>query len=161
MAPGRSFLSRSRGWLSSTEERRKRNVQGLSAGILVASATILAFTPMEWIILRPYFITMQGLRVLWIAALAGVWIALRRKPLWAARAIDDLVFALFLFVCLFNCILAWLHGAYDSPYTLTLLFILIGVNFFISWTPSPRGCVWGLRLRRIPPSDGTRTGPRR
>jgi signal transduction histidine kinase len=129
-------------------ERRKRNVQGLSAGIIVASATILAFTPMEWIILRPYFITMQGLRVVWIAALAGVWIALKRKPLWAARAIDDLVFTLFLFVCLFNCILVWLHGAYDSPYTLTLLFILIGVNFFISWTPT-RAAVFGVSVYAV------------
>jgi len=103
---------------------------------------------MEWIILRPYFVTMQGLRVLWIAALAGVWIALRRNPLWAARAIDDLVFALFLFVCLFNCILAWLHGAYDSPYTLTLLFILIGVNFFISWTPT-RAAAFGVSVYAV------------
>jgi signal transduction histidine kinase len=100
---------------------------------------------MEWIILRPYFNTMQALRILWIATLAGSWVALRRKPLWAARTIDDLVFALFLFVCLFNCILTWLHGSYDSPYALTLLFILIGVNFFISWTPT-RATAFGLSV---------------
>jgi signal transduction histidine kinase len=103
---------------------------------------------MEWIILRPYFGIMQVLRVLWIRTLAGSWIALRQKPAWAARTIDDLVFVLFLFVCLLNCILTWLHGSYDSPYALTLLFILIGVNFFISWTPL-RAAAFGLSVYAV------------
>jgi len=127
------------------QERRKRNVRGLSAGILVASITILAFTPLEWIVLRPHFNTMQVLRVLWIATLTGFWVALRRKPIWATRSVDDIVFALFLFVSLFNCILTWLHGSLDSPYTLTLLFVLIGVNFFISWPPA-RAAAFGLSV---------------
>jgi signal transduction histidine kinase len=100
---------------------------------------------MEWVILRPYFGVMQVLRLFWIAVLASSWITLRRKPLWATRTIDDLVFGLFLFVCLFNCILTWLHGSYDSPYALTLLFVLIGVNFFISWTPA-RAAAFGLSV---------------
>jgi signal transduction histidine kinase len=98
---------------------------------------------MEWIVLRPYFDVLQVLRAIWIATLVSVWIALRRNPGWAVRTIDDVVFGLFLFVCLFNSILTWLHGSYDSPYTLTILFVLIGVNFFISWTPA-RAATFGF-----------------
>jgi len=103
---------------------------------------------MEWIVLRSYFDFLQVLRGVWIATLAGVWIAMRRYPRWAARAIDDVVFALFLFVCLFNSVLTWLHGSYDSPYALTLLFILIGVNFFISWTPA-RAAAFGISVYTV------------
>ena len=115
-------------------ERRQRNVRGLSTGVLVAAATMALFVPVEWVVMRAHFALLQSLTVFWIASLAVTWILIRRFPRWALARIDDLVFALFLFVSIFNHLLCWLDTGYDSPYSLTILFVLIGVNFFISWS---------------------------
>jgi signal transduction histidine kinase len=126
-------------------DRRRRNVQGLSAGVLATAATILLFVPVEWFLMRTHFALLQSLTLIWIAMLTGTWVLLRRRPERALRHIDNLVFFLFLFVSTFNHLLCWLDTGYDSPYTLTLLFVLIGVNFFISWSAA-RSAAFGLSV---------------
>ncbi|MDH3727107.1 MAG: hypothetical protein OER77_06220, partial [Myxococcales bacterium] len=126
-------------------ERRTRNVQGLSAGCVVASASIILFVPVEWFVLREHFFLLQSLSLLFLGPLTGTWILLRRRPAWAVRHIDNLVFGLFLFVSFISQVLCWLDTGYDSPYALTLLFGLIGVNIFISW-PARRAAAFGLSV---------------
>ncbi|MDH4281122.1 MAG: hypothetical protein OEV36_00585, partial [Myxococcales bacterium] len=124
-------------------DRRHRNVRGLSTGVLVTTATILSFVPVEWFLMRTHFVLLQSLTIIWIGLLLGVWALLRTKTEWALRNVDNLVFVLFLFVSIFNHLLCWLDTGYDSPYALTILFVLIGVNFFISW-PATRSALFGL-----------------
>ena len=124
-------------------DRRRRNVQGLSTGVLVASATILLFVPVEWFFMRQHFVLLQALTLVWVGTLLGTRVLIRKRPAWALRSIDNLVFALFLFVSIFNQLVCWLDTGYDSPYSLTLLFILIGVNFFLSW-PASRAAAFGF-----------------
>ena len=126
-------------------ERRTRNVQGLSIGCLVAAASIISFVPVEWFVLREHFFLLQRLTLLFLGPLIGTWVLLRRHTAWATHHIDNLVFALFLFVSLISTVLCWLDAGYDSPYALTLLFGLIGVNIFISW-PAKRAAVFGLSV---------------
>ncbi|MBW1906728.1 MAG: hypothetical protein JRH14_18355, partial [Deltaproteobacteria bacterium] len=95
--------------------------------------------------MRTHFVLLQGLTLIWIAMLIGTWVLLRRRPERALRHIDNLVFFLFLFVSTFNHLLCWLDTGYDSPYALTILFVLIGVNFFISW-PAARAAAFGLSV---------------
>ncbi len=126
-------------------DRRQRNVQGLSAGVLVCAATILSFVPVEWFLMRAHFVLLQSLTVVWIASLAGTWVLVRKYPEWAQTNVDNIVFGLFLFVSIFNHLLCWLDTGYDSPYSLTILFVLIGVNFFISW-PTGRAATFGFSV---------------
>ncbi len=126
-------------------DRRQRNVKGLSAGVLVTAATILSFVPVEWFLMRAHFVLLQVLTLVWIGALVGTGILIRTRPEWAAKHIDNLVFSLFLFISIFNHLLCWLDTGYDSPYALTILFVLIGVNFFISW-PASRAAAFGISV---------------
>ncbi|MBT8467133.1 MAG: response regulator, partial [Deltaproteobacteria bacterium] len=127
------------------QERRQRNVKGLSTGVLVAAATMALFVPVEWVVMRAHFALLQSLTLFWIASLAVTWVLIKRFPRWALARIDDLVFVLFLFVSVFNHLLCWFDTGYDSPYSLTILFVLIGVNFFISW-PASRSAAFGMSV---------------
>ena len=95
--------------------------------------------------MRAHFVLLQSLTVVWIASLAGTWVLVRKYPEWAQTNVDNIVFGLFLFVSIFNHLLCWLDTGYDSPYSLTILFVLIGVNFFISW-PTGRAATFGFSV---------------
>ncbi len=126
-------------------ERRTRNVQGLSVGCLAASGSIISFVPVEWFVLRESFFLLQWMNLFFLIPLLGTWILLRRRPAWSVRHIDNLVFSLFLFVSCISALLCSLDTGYDSPYALTLLFGLIGVNVFISW-PAQRAAAFGFSV---------------
>ena len=77
-------------------DRRQRNVQGLSAGVLVCAATILSFVPVEWFLMRAHFVLLQSLTLVWLASLVGTWVLIRKYPTWALKNVDNVVFGLFL-----------------------------------------------------------------
>jgi signal transduction histidine kinase len=120
-------------------------VQGLSIGCLAAAASILLFVPVEWFVLQEHFYLLQAVNLTFLLPLVGTWLLLRRQPAWCAKRIDNLVFALFLFISCISVLLCSLDTGYDSPYALTILFGLIGVNIFISW-PAKRAAAFGLSV---------------
>jgi len=129
-------------------DRRHRNVQGLSAGVLVCAATILSFVPISWFFMREHFVLIQGGSTLWLASLLGTWLLIRKRPEWTLGHIDDLVFGLFLFVSMYSDFQVWIDYGYDSPYVLTLMFGLVGVNFFISWS-AKRSAAFSLAVYAV------------
>ncbi len=126
-------------------DRRHRNVHGLSAGVLIAALTMLSFIPISWFFMREHFVLIQGGTMLWLASLLGAWLLIRKRPTWTLAHIDDLVFWLFLFVSMYSDFQVWIDYGYDSPYVLTLMFGLVGVNFFISW-PAKRSAAFSLSV---------------
>ena len=129
-------------------DRRHRNVHALSPGILVAALLMVLFVPVGWFLMREHFVLVQGGSTLWLASLLGTWGLIRKRPEWALEHIDDLVFWLFLFVSMYSDFQVWIDTGYDSPYVLTLMFTLIGVNFFISW-PAKRSAAFSLAVYAV------------
>ncbi len=129
-------------------DRRHRNVHALSAGVLVAALLMVLFVPVGWFFMREHFMLVQGGSTLWLASLLGTWVTIRKRPEWALEHSDALVFWLFLFVSMYSDFQVWIDTGYDSPYVLTLVFTLIGVNFFISW-PAKRSATFGLAVYAV------------
>lgn len=129
-------------------DRRHRNVPALSAGVLVAALLMVLFVPVGWFFMREHFALVQGGSTLWLTALLGTWVLIRKRPKWALEHSDDLVFWLFLFVSMYSDGQVWIDTGYDSPYVLTLMFSFVGVNFFISW-PAKRSAAFSLAVYAV------------
>ena len=123
-------------------DRLQRNVRGLSAGVLVAAVTMVSFVPVSWLFTREHLVLVQGGSALWLASLLGTSVLIRRRPEWTLAHVDDLTFWLFVFVSVYSDIHVWLDTGYDSPYTLTLMFGVVGVNFFLSWSAKRSAPTW-------------------
>lgn len=126
-------------------DRRQRNVHALAAGVLVAALLMVFFVPVSWFFMREHFVLVQGGTVLWVASLLGTWVLIRKRPDWALEHIDGLTFWLFVFVSVYSDLQVYIDTGYDSPYVLTLVFSLVGVNFFISW-PAKRSAAFSLAV---------------
>jgi len=129
-------------------DRGHRNVHALSAGVLFAAILIVLFVPVGWFFMRDHFALVQGGSTLWLVSLLGTWVLIRKRPDWALEHCDDLVFLLFVFVSMYSDLQVWIDTGYDSPYVLTLMFSLVGVNFFISW-PAKRSAAFSLAVYTV------------
>ena len=69
-------------------------MQGRSTGVLVASATILLFVPVEWFFMRLHFVLLQALTAVWFGSLVATWVLVKKRPAWTLTRIDGLISAL-------------------------------------------------------------------